>query len=101
MHLVGESHDRIQTLQIDRQALIFIGNASVTRSAEHLGDASRLAELPNQRVFTPSAANDKNFHSETDKGMGRGERLSNCEMAIFDFQLAIANRELWILDFEC
>ncbi len=33
MDLVGQGHDRIETLQIDWQALGFIGNAAITRSA--------------------------------------------------------------------
>src|SRR5581483_308805 len=78
VELVGEPNDGIQALEIDGQALGFAGDASVAGSAEHRGHARRLAKLPDQSVLAPSAADDQDFHSETDKGMGREEVLSNC-----------------------
>jgi hypothetical protein len=63
MILFGESSEAGQIVRANRHIVAEVRSAGVTRRAKDLVGRGRLFQLPGQRVFTATAADNKDFHS--------------------------------------
>src|SRR6185369_9159137 len=62
LQAIAQFYVAVDALAIHGNALGFITDAAVARSAIELGNPWRLSKLPNQRVFATATAEDKDFH---------------------------------------
>jgi hypothetical protein len=97
-----ERQEVLNVAGLDRNTLGERGNPRISRSAEDIGDARALGDLPDKSVFSAASANDENPHGMIYFGLGMAEMPNTGQnhghtMLIYGLNhFVITDRSAWL-----